>query len=185
MWWHRGRCLSYGEGVAFWALAEVVRQRLSIAEEDSADVAAAKLKDGLDRFVPDPGERAYDGVRLSRLLGVAFAGDSEAGLSREELFAGWRLFFERLAAVQPLVLLVEDAQYADAGLLDFLDHLIDWTRDLAQGLLDHAEHLARNGDADGAAQAITEARDVAHHLRCPPLLDRADAVEAAPSQIQT
>ena len=26
--------------------------------------------------------------------------------------------------------MVEDAQYADAGLLDFLDHLIDWARDL-------------------------------------------------------
>ena len=51
-------------------------------------------------------------------------------LSREELFAGWRLFFERLAAEGPVVLLVEDAQYADAGLLDFLDHLIDWVRDL-------------------------------------------------------
>ena len=66
----------------------------------------------------------------SRLLGVPFAPDSGAGLSREELFAGWRLFFERLAAVQTLALLVEDAQYADAGLLDFLDYLIDWTRDL-------------------------------------------------------
>ena len=51
-------------------------------------------------------------------------------LAREELFAGWRLFFERLAAEDPVVLLVEDAQYADAGLLDFLDHLIDWARDL-------------------------------------------------------
>jgi class 3 adenylate cyclase len=130
VWWHRGRCLSYGEGVAFWALAEIVRQRLGIAEEDPTETAAAKLKDGLDRFVLDPTERAYAGVRLSRLLGVAFAGDSGTGLSREELFAGWRLFFERLAAVQPLVLLVEDAQYADAGLLDFLDYLIDWTRDL-------------------------------------------------------
>jgi class 3 adenylate cyclase/tetratricopeptide (TPR) repeat protein len=130
MWWHRGRCLSYGEGVAFWALAEVVRQRLGIAEEDPAEVAATKLKDGLDRFVLDPGERAYSGVRLSRLLGVAFPADSGVSLSRDELFAGWRLFFERLAAVQPLVLLVEDAQYADTGLLDFLDHLIDWTRDL-------------------------------------------------------
>jgi tetratricopeptide (TPR) repeat protein len=46
------------------------------------------------------------------------------------MFAGWRLFFERLAAEKPVVLLVEDAQYADAGLLDFLDHLIDWARDL-------------------------------------------------------
>ena len=69
-------------------------------------------------------------MRLGRLLGVAAEGDGGEALSREELFAGWRLFFERLAAEDPVVLLVEDAQYADAGLLDFLDYLIDWTRDL-------------------------------------------------------
>ncbi len=130
VWWHRGRCLSYGEGVAFWALAEIVRQRLGIAEEDPADAAAAKLNDGVERFVPDPGERAYVGVRLGRLLGVPFPGDAGGSLAREELFAGWRLFFERLAGQMPVVLLVEDAQHADPGLLDFLDHLIDWARDL-------------------------------------------------------
>jgi class 3 adenylate cyclase/predicted ATPase len=130
MWWHRGRCLSYGEGVAFWALAEIVRQRLGIAEEDPAEVAAAKLTAGVDRFVNDQAERAYVSARLGCLLGVAFAGDGGAALGREELFAGWRLFFERLAATQPVVLLVEDAQYADTGLLDFLDHLTDWVRDL-------------------------------------------------------
>jgi class 3 adenylate cyclase/tetratricopeptide (TPR) repeat protein len=129
VWWHRGRCLSYGDGVAFWALAEMVRQRLGIAEEDSADVAAGKLAAGLDRFVPDPGERAYVGARLSRLLGVGSA-DGAAALSREELFAGWRLFFERLAAESPVVLLIEDAQHADTGLLDFLDHLVDWAKNL-------------------------------------------------------
>src|SRR6516162_8230821 len=130
VWWHRGRCLSYGEGVAFWALAEIVRQRLGIAEEDPAEAAAGKLAEGLDRYVPDPRDRAYVGVRLGRLLGVATAGDDGAALSREELFAGWRLFFERLAAVRPVVLLIEDGQYADTGLLDFLDYLIDWVRDL-------------------------------------------------------
>ena len=56
VWWHRGRCLSYGEGVAFWALAQIVRQRLGIAEEDPSEVAAAKLAAGLDRFVPDPAD---------------------------------------------------------------------------------------------------------------------------------
>ena len=134
-WWHQGRCLSYGEGVAFWALAEIVRQRLGIAEEDPAEAAAAKLAAGLDRFVTDPAERAYVGVRLGRLLGVTFAEDGGGPLTREDLFAGWRLFFERLAGVYPVVLLVEDAQHADAGLLDFLDHLIDWGRGLPVYLL--------------------------------------------------
>ena len=130
IWWHQGRCLSYGEGVAFWALAEMVRQRLGIAEEDPAEEAAARLAAGLDRFITDRGERAYAGLRVARLLGAAVAGDGGEALSREELFAGWRLFFERLAAEDPVVLLVEDAQYADAGLLDFLDYLMDWVRDL-------------------------------------------------------
>jgi class 3 adenylate cyclase/predicted ATPase len=130
VWWHRGRCLSYGDGVAFWALAEIIRQRLGIAEEDPAEAAAGKLAAGLEEFIPDPGERAYVGLRLGRLLGVGVAGDDAGPLPREELFAGWRLFFERLAAEDPVVLLVEDAQYADAGLLDFLDHLTDWARDL-------------------------------------------------------
>src|SRR5580693_6668479 len=91
VWWHRGRCLSYGEGVAFWALAEIVRQRLGIAEEDPPETAAGKLAEGLARYVADPGERGYVAVRLGRLLGVAAEGDGGAALSREELFAGWRL----------------------------------------------------------------------------------------------
>jgi class 3 adenylate cyclase/tetratricopeptide (TPR) repeat protein len=133
--WHRGRCLSYGQGMAFWALAEMVRQRLGIAEEDPSSAAAEKLAEGLDRYVPDPGERAYVRARLGRLLGIPGQEDGGASLSREELFAGWRLFFERLAAVHPVVLLVEDGQHADAGLLDFLDYLIDWVRDLPVYLL--------------------------------------------------
>jgi class 3 adenylate cyclase/predicted ATPase len=130
VWWHQGRCLSYGDGVAFWALAEIVRQRLGIAEEDPAEAAARRLAAGLDLFVTDPAERAYVGLRLGRLLGVAISGDSGVPLGQEELFAGWRLFFERLAAAHPVVLLVEDAQHADPGLVDFLDHLTDWARDL-------------------------------------------------------
>jgi class 3 adenylate cyclase/tetratricopeptide (TPR) repeat protein len=135
MWWHRGRCLSYGEGVSFWALAEIVRQRLGIAEDDPAETAEVRLAVGLDRLVPDPGERAYVGVRLGRLLGILADGDGGGPLPREELFAGWRLFFERLAASRPVVLLVEDAQHADAGLLDFLDHMTDWVRDLPMFVL--------------------------------------------------
>jgi class 3 adenylate cyclase/tetratricopeptide (TPR) repeat protein len=126
VFWHRGRCLSFGDGAAFWALAEMVRQRLGVAEEDPSDIAADKLGEGLARFIRDPGERAYVGVRLGRLLGVAVDGDTGAPLAPDELFAGWRAFFERLSEIAPVVLLVEDAHHADPALLDFLDHLVDW-----------------------------------------------------------
>ncbi len=126
VWWHRGRCLSYGDGVAFWALAEMVRQRLQIAEGDSTAVAAEKLASGLEHLLDDPGEREYVGPRLAQLLGTEGSGETQ--LQKEELFAGWRLFFERLGATAPVVLLVEDLQHADVGLLDFLEHLLDWAR---------------------------------------------------------
>jgi class 3 adenylate cyclase/predicted ATPase len=128
--WHRGRCLSYGEGLAFSALVAIVRQRFAIADEDPPALATTKLVDGLARFVPDAGEQAYVRARLARLLGLPLADDDGAVFSRDELFAGWRLFFERMAATEPVVLLIEDAHYADTGLLDFCDQLIDWARDL-------------------------------------------------------
>jgi tetratricopeptide (TPR) repeat protein len=128
--WHRGRCLSYGDGVAFWALAEIVRQRLGIADEDPVEEASAKLAAGLETYLASPEERAYVGLRLARLLGLPFAGDTGKDMAREELFAGWRLWFERIAAETPVILLIEDLHYADAGLLEFLDHLVDWARDV-------------------------------------------------------
>ena len=130
VWWHRGRCLSYGDGVSFWALAEIVRQRLEIAEEDPIELAEGKLVTGLATYLTDPDERDYIGTRLARLLGLPFAGDTGQDLAREELFAGWRLWFERLSGTAPVVLMIEDLQYADAGLLDFLEHLMDWARDV-------------------------------------------------------
>ena len=127
VYWHRGRCLSYGDGVAFWALAEMVRQRLLIADEDPSSVAAGKLSAGLERWLTDEAERHYVGPRLAQLLGVDY-GEAGPVLGREELFAGWRLFLERLAAQGPVVLVVEDLEHADSGLLDFVEHLLDWAR---------------------------------------------------------
>ena len=130
VWWHRGRCLAYGDKVAFWALAQIIRQRLGLAEDDPAEEMGRKLAEGVDRYIPDPDERPYIGVRLARLLGVGYPGNDGGPMPRAELFAGWRLFLERLASVSPVALLVDDAQYADAGLLDFLDYLTDWVRGL-------------------------------------------------------
>lgn len=124
--WHRGRCLAYGSGVAFWALAEMVRQRLGIAEEDPVDVATARLTARLGELVPDAASREFIAPRLARLLGVERS--DAAPMEQADLFAGWRLFFEQLAADGPVVMVVEDLHRADDGLLDFLGHLIDWAR---------------------------------------------------------
>ena len=120
--WHSGHSLSYGEGVAYWALAEMIRQRLGIAEEESAEDAAVKLDAGLERWVADPEERR----RIVPALG-SLVGTGEPSLAREELFASWRLFFERLSDHHPVVLVFEDMQWADDGLLDFVEYLLEWS----------------------------------------------------------
>ncbi|HET8559285.1 MAG TPA: adenylate/guanylate cyclase domain-containing protein [Marmoricola sp.] len=117
--WHRGRCPSYGEGVVYWALNEAVRARLGLVEDD----AGAGVTEALDRFfadrVPDEAEAAWLRPRLASLVG-----EDAREFSREDLFAAWTRFFDRVGGGDPVVLLIEDAQYADEGLLAFVEHLV-------------------------------------------------------------
>jgi class 3 adenylate cyclase/predicted ATPase len=121
--WHQGRCLSYGEGVAYWALAEMVRSRAGIVEEEEPAVARAKLRTAVETFVADQRERRLIEPRLAHLLGL----EQRTATDRADLFSGWRLFFERMADVEPVVLVLEDLQWADSGLLDFIDYLLEWS----------------------------------------------------------
>ena len=66
--WHRGRCLSYGEGVAYWALAEMVRMRCRIVEDEEPEAARAKLRLALEEYILDAEERAWVEPRLAHLL---------------------------------------------------------------------------------------------------------------------
>jgi class 3 adenylate cyclase len=122
--WHHGRCLSYGEGVTYWALAEMVRGRADISEAEDASSSLAKLRATVQQYVPDADEQAWLEPRLAHLLGLEDHTASDSG----DLFSAWRLFFERLATVEPTVMVFEDLQWADAGLLDFIEYLLDWSR---------------------------------------------------------
>ncbi len=124
VYWHRGRCLSYGEGVTYWALADMVRMRCRISEEEEPTSALAKLRATLEEHILDAEERAFLEPRLAHLLGLA----EHQARDQQDLFAAWRLFFERLAESYPTVLAFEDMQWADASLLDFVEYLLDWSR---------------------------------------------------------
>jgi class 3 adenylate cyclase/tetratricopeptide (TPR) repeat protein len=150
--WHDGRCLAHGDGVAFWALNEMVRQRLRITEDAASGEVEAKLDAGLSEWILDGEERAYIRPRLGALLGV-----STPGLDRAELFAGWRLFLERLAAHDPVVLVFEDMQWADEGLLAFIDQLLDWSRQVPIFILTFArpELAVRHGGWPAGRRGVT------------------------------
>jgi class 3 adenylate cyclase len=126
-YWHQGRSPAYGEGVAFWALAEMVRSRAGIAEGEEEAVARPKLTAVLEEFVPDEAERAWMTPHLAELVGLETGGSTES-VSQERVFAAWRTFFERIADRGTVVLIFEDLHWADAGLLDFIEHLLDWSR---------------------------------------------------------
>jgi class 3 adenylate cyclase/tetratricopeptide (TPR) repeat protein len=123
IWWHRGRCLAYGEGVAYWALAEMVRTRAQILEGEDIESARQKLAECLAEYIPDAEEREWIGPRLANLLGL----DDRSDTDRQDLFAAWRLFFERLADAAPVILVFEDLQWADQALLAFVEYLLEWS----------------------------------------------------------
>ena len=122
--WRHGRCLPYGEGITFWALGEIVKAEAGILESDDQNVAASKLRETVAGLVEDESERAWFDSRLGPLVG---AGGDGAAVSRDEAFTAWRKFLEALAAKRPCVLVVEDLHWADDALLEFLEHLLDWS----------------------------------------------------------
>jgi class 3 adenylate cyclase/tetratricopeptide (TPR) repeat protein len=123
VWWHDGRSPAYGEGISFWALGEMVRERCHLLETDDASTTRAKIAESLATHVPDPDERRWIEPALLALLGI-----EPSSTGSEQLFAAWRTFFERLTATAPVVLVFEDFHFADAGLIDFVDHLLEWSR---------------------------------------------------------
>jgi class 3 adenylate cyclase len=122
-YWRQGRSLPYAEGVSYWALAEMVKAQAGILETDSDEEAEAKLARAVEQLIDDDADWVLSHLR-------PLVGQGAAGGSQEEAFAAWRRFFEALAEEHALVLVFEDIQWADDGLLDFIEHLVDWVRDV-------------------------------------------------------
>lgn len=122
--WHQGRSPAYGEGISFWAVGEMVRSRVGLLETDPDVTSRQKVAEALERFVPDEAERRWIEPKLLQLLSLS---DGDA-TEREELFAAWRTFFERVTGDATGLLVFEDLHWADGGVLDFIEHLLEWTR---------------------------------------------------------
>jgi class 3 adenylate cyclase/tetratricopeptide (TPR) repeat protein len=124
-YWHAGRSPAYGEGISFWALGEMVRRRAGLREADDPPTTRAKITETVLRWIPDPEERRWIEPALLVLLGAETATGGT-----EQLFWAWRTFFERIAAEGTVTLVFEDFHYADSGLIDFVDHVMEWSRNV-------------------------------------------------------
>ena len=121
--WRQGQCLPYGDGVSYWAIAEIVKGLAGILESDESEIVAGKLARAVDRLMADD-EAEWVRSRLSPLVGLET--DTDVRSERDDSFAAWRRFLEAVADEQPLLVAIEDLHWADDGLLDFVDYLAEW-----------------------------------------------------------
>ena len=152
-YWHEGRSPSYGEGISYWALVEMVRRRAGIAEGDDRETVRARLDVTLEQFVPDPGERRWVAPRLAGLLGI----EELPAEGREELFSAWRTFFQRMAEQAPVILVFTDLHWADQGMLDFVENLLTSARNdpIFVVALARPELLERRPDWGNSVRSVT------------------------------
>jgi class 3 adenylate cyclase/tetratricopeptide (TPR) repeat protein len=124
VYWHHGRSPSYGSGITFWALGEMVRERAGLVEGEDDATTRQRITETVATWARDEEERRRIEVALLALLGV---GEAPPG-GQDQLFGAWRTFFECVAEKAPVVMVFEDLQWADTGLLAFIDHLVEWSR---------------------------------------------------------
>jgi hypothetical protein len=125
----RGRCLSYGSGVTFWPLAEILKTLAGVLDSDAPDVVVAKAAVLGSRVIT--GEVSPDPTRTTALLGYTVGiglpgyefGRLEPEQLRAEIHGAWRALFSAIGAERPLVVIVDDIHWADGALLDLLEDL--------------------------------------------------------------
>ena len=126
-----GRCLSYGEGIAYWPLAEILKSVAGLAHDDPAGVAIDRIGALVDDVLTDLPAKAREltAAALDFTLGLDTGNEDFARLQpsavRVELDRAWRVLLSALAARGPLVVVVDDIHWADPVLLDLLEELAD------------------------------------------------------------
>src|SRR5262245_14961266 len=115
----RGRCLSYGEGITYFPLVEIVQEAAGVERAD--DLASARSK--LAALAEGIEDRERVVALVAGLLSWA------EPVAAEDAQWGVRKLFEHLARQEPTVLVFEDIHWAEPALLDLIEHLADWSRD--------------------------------------------------------
>jgi class 3 adenylate cyclase/predicted ATPase len=122
-----GRCLSYGEGMTFWPLAEMVRAAAGASGTDPSETARMKLADLVQN------EDVVD--RLATAVGLA-----PGAFPIQETYWAARRFVELLAARGPLIVIFEDIHWAESTLLNLIEHIADTAQDAGALVLCAARH---------------------------------------------
>jgi class 3 adenylate cyclase/tetratricopeptide (TPR) repeat protein len=115
-----GRCLAYGDGITYWPLGEIVRTLAELSDTDDAATGRAKVEALL--------EGEDDASAVAERIGGAI-GLIEARATPQETAWAARRLFEMIASRQPLVIVMDDVQWAEPALLDLIDDVATWAHD--------------------------------------------------------
>ena len=122
----RGRCLAAGEGITYWALAEILRGAFGIGLDDAAESVADRMRTGVAATLAplglDAAEVALTTQALAATVGVKL-GDEAAPIHADELARAWPRFATAFAASGPAIWLIEDLHWAGAPALDMIERL--------------------------------------------------------------
>jgi predicted ATPase/class 3 adenylate cyclase len=144
----RGRCLSYGDGITFWPLAEALRQAAGIVPEDSEEDALIKLKSCFGEQLADATARIASGMGLS-----------QDPYGKDELFWGVRVALDELARRTPLVVVFDDIHWAEATFLDLIEDVLDASLSVPLLFVCTARHELRE-DRSGFAAGRRDAAQI-------------------------
>jgi class 3 adenylate cyclase len=116
----RARCLPYGEGITFWPVIELAQAAAGIELNETPASAVQKLRTLLE----DAPDRDPILDRVCPTIGL-----SDDVVATEETFWGVRKFLEAVASKKPLIVVIDDLQWAEPTMLDLIDHVADWSRE--------------------------------------------------------
>ena len=129
----RGRCLPYGRGITYWPLIEILRQDTGITLSDERDAALLKLDRWLGELLHEDPQRPAIRARLSVILGFevpeSVMPDTPAERVERELAWGIRRYLEALARAAPLIVVLDDLQWAEPPVVATVEQLVERVTD--------------------------------------------------------
>jgi predicted ATPase/class 3 adenylate cyclase len=189
---HRGRCLSYGEGITYWPVTDILKDAAGILQNDELEVMSAKLGTLLEGL--DLGHK--DDIRtmasaLANLFGVPTTpqGTNDAKrITQPELHWGIRRVLQLLAARSPLVLFFEDLHWAELTLLDLIRFISEPIANAPLLIVASARPELMEGQATmlgGAHREVIELGALSEHESRALLADLREARGLSDSAVET
>ncbi|HKW71850.1 MAG TPA: adenylate/guanylate cyclase domain-containing protein [Candidatus Dormibacteraeota bacterium] len=187
----RGRCLPYGRGITYWPFMEIVRADTGINLADERGSALLKLDRWLGELLPGDPQRPAIYARLAVMLGLETAGSVMGDTPTEsvdgEIAWATRIYMESVARATPLIVVIDDIQWAEPPVLRLIEQLAERAPEVAMLLVCVArpEFLERNSAwSAGMPNATTITLDPLNPTETSTLVSRLLEVDALPDELR-